>query len=59
MSETPSLKPLMTQQDQIDRLTDRVMALERAILLLANHVGATGWWTELQTALDEVRDNTR
>ncbi len=37
-------------------LVQRIEHLERAVLLLANHVGAEGWNYELQKALDLVRD---
>ena len=37
-------------------LVQRVEHLERAVLLLANHVGAVGWNYELQQALDPVRE---
>lgn len=37
-------------------LEERVEALERAVLLLAQHVGAVGWNYELQKQLDKVRE---
>jgi hypothetical protein len=36
-------------------MIERVERIERALLLLANHVGAVGWNYELQKALDAVR----
>ena len=38
---------------------ERMAHLERAVLLLAKHVGAVGWNYELQKALDGVRDDLR
>jgi len=40
-------------------LVQRIERLERAILLLARHVGAVGWNHELQQALDLVREPDR
>ena len=37
-------------------LVQRIEHLERAILLLARHVGAIGWNYELQKAMDLVRE---
>jgi hypothetical protein len=38
---------------------ERIERLERAVLLLARHVGATGWDKPLQDVLDEIESNLR
>lgn len=50
-----SYKNQQQQEQDIQVLTNRVIALEKAITLLATHVGAVGWNYELQNALDVVR----
>jgi len=54
-----SLSQLLTQAEQIAALSARLDHLERAVLLLAGHVGATGWNWELQKALDAIREDLR
>jgi hypothetical protein len=38
---------------------ERIERLERAVLLLAKHVGGTGWDKPLQDVLDEIQDTLR
>jgi hypothetical protein len=45
--------------DVLQEYTDRIEALENAMLLLAKHVGAVGWNYELQQALDKLREAQR
>ena len=40
-------------------LLERVANLETAVLLLARHVGATGWNPELQQILDVILETKR
>jgi len=40
-------------------LEERIANLERAVLLLAQHVGAVGWNYDLMQALDQLRDAQR
>lgn len=37
----------------------RIQRLEKALLLLASHVGATGWNKSLQELLDEIQRDLR
>ena len=53
-----SYSSYLTQEQQAQEirvLTGRIQALEKALLLLAVHVGATGWNYDLQQALDAIR----
>jgi hypothetical protein len=54
-----SLSDLLDKAERYDRLRERVEFLERAVLLLANHVGAVGWNHDLQQALDKLREAQR
>jgi len=36
---------------------ERIARLERAVVLLARHVGATGWNKPLQEVLDAIQDD--
>jgi hypothetical protein len=54
--KTVSLSELLKAADENDDLRARVEHLERAVLLLAKHVGAVGWNYELQRALDLIRE---
>jgi len=48
----------LSERDE-DRLIDGLERVQRAILLLAQHVGATGWNKPLQTVLDEIAQDLR
>jgi hypothetical protein len=48
----------MVRDMQLRELRDRVEHLEKALLLLARHVGAVGWNHDLQKALDLIREAT-
>jgi len=42
-----------------DPLLERVERLERVVILLSRHVGATGWNKPLQDALDAIQDDIK
>ena len=42
-----------------DPLHERMERLERAVVLLARHVGATGWNRPLQDVLDAIQDDIK
>jgi len=40
-------------------LDNRILRLERAVVLLSRHVGATGWNKPLQEILDAIQDDIK
>jgi len=60
MSDKPvSLASLMEAERERDFYRGRVERLERAVILLARHVGATGWNKPLQEVLDAIQAEIR
>jgi hypothetical protein len=60
MSDKPvSLASLMEAARERDFYRGRVEHLERAVVLLARHVGATGWNKPLQEVLDAIQDDIK
>jgi hypothetical protein len=49
----------MTEQELVERevLAERIERLEYAVLLLARHIGGTGWDRPLQEVLDAIADD--
>jgi len=45
---------MTTKTEGEAEIIDRLARLERAVLLLAKHVGATGWNKPLQDVLDDI-----